>query len=396
MTIASGVAGSGGIFPQRKPDRYIEGAPAESRLPFARTYSNPILAQISTVVIGGSAADGIYSYDVLLPSGSEVTVSFDRQSAETDDQIADALNTAANGLAALNGVLLSGNVTDTNTLTFEHPGVFYAVRNSVSPSGATLVLDDTQDAGGVARALARFVERGATDARGFPTVAPLDADSDEDSIGGILIRPVGSYPGIDPSSTLTPTDPNQPDLLPAPGLGAVAYEGAIAMRNVGSVAAAPGGQVHVVISVAGGQQLGQARADQDGGVAKVITATPTAANDTTYVLTVSFPDNQEFNYTVLSDGSGTATEINDDFRTLMAADAVFTARVVATGTATLILTAQALGEDFTVTDSGPGAWASITDTIEAATNTRALALSFARWVIQTGSNALGPLFVDSL
>ncbi len=396
MTIQSGIAGSGGMFPQRRPDRYIEGAPAESRLPHARTYSNPILAQISTVTIAGTATDGTYTFDVLLPSGALATVSFLRAAAESNTDIAAALVAAANLLAALNGVLLASNVAGLITLTFEHEGIVYPIQTLSAPAPGTIATANTQAAGGVAQALARFVDRGPADARGFSTVLALSATSDENSIGGILMRPIGEIPGIDPASALNPQDPAQPDLLPAPGLGAVADEGAIAMRNNGVVATVPGGQVFAVRSVAGGQQLGQARSDAEGGVAKVVTATVTAANDTDYQLTIHFPDNEEFVYDVTGDATATATEINDAFRALMAADAGFTARVVATGTTTLILTGQALGEDFTVIDSGPGAWASITDTIAAASNTVALPVSFARWIGVVQPGQAGPLFVRTI
>lgn len=396
MGIQSGINGSGGIFPQRRPDEYIEGAPAQSRLPFANTYSNPILAQVSTVTIAGTATDGTYTFDVLLPSGAVITVAFARASAESNTEIAEELRDVANGLAALNGVLLATASTGVITLTFEHEGIVYPIQTLAAPSPGTIATADTQAAGGVAQALARFVDRGTADARGFPTVAALSANSNEGTIGGILMRPIGEIPGIDATGSLNPQDPAQPDLLPAPGLGAVAYEGAVAMRNNGSVATVPGGQVFAVIDVAGGDQLGQARSNAEGTVAKVVTATPTAANDTDYQLTIHFPDNEEFVFEITSDASGTATEICDAFRTLMAADTAFTARIVATGTATLILTGQVGGEDWTVIDSGPGAWASITVTTAADSNTVALPTTFARWLKATAAGAVGPLFVRTI
>jgi len=128
----------------------------------------------------------------------------------------------------------------------------------------------------------------------------------------------------------------------------------------------------------------------DTAVAKVVTATVTAVNDTDYQLTLHFPDNEEFVWEASGDGTATATEINNDLRAKMAADAGFTARCVATGTTTLILTGQVAGEDFTVEDSGPGAWASITDTTPAvAGDTVRLDLVHSiRWV-QGGTSADG-------
>ena len=68
----------------------------------------------------------------------------------------------------------------------------------------------------------------------------------------------------------------------------------------------------------------------------------------------------------------------------MAANASFTARVVATGTTTLILTGQVAGEDFLVDDAGPGAFASIVDTTPAAPDARAIAAP-ASGFFQTGA-----------
>ncbi len=108
-------------------------------------------------------------------------------------------------------------------------------------------------------------------------------------------------------------------------------------------------------------QLGAIRNDADG-VAQVSTGTPTASQDSTvFTVRVGFADaSYTFEYT--SDGSMTATEVADGLRAAMAADLAFTARVVATGTATLILTGQVAGEAFTPTTSGAGAvtWAATT------------------------------------
>lgn len=114
--------------------------------------------------------------------------------------------------------------------------------------------------------------------------------------------------------------------------------------------------------------VGSFRKDSDG-VAQVSTGTPTAGqNSTIFLIRVKFdgkaqgtrPETYAFEY--VSDSSMTATEAVTGFKTVMAADAAFTARVVATGTTTLILTGQVAGEAFTVTSEGDGAitWAATT------------------------------------
>jgi hypothetical protein len=151
----------------------------------------------------------------------------------------------------------------------------------------------------------------------------------------------------------------------------------------------PGDPVFVRIAASGSGKLGivgSFRKDADG-VAQVSTVTPTAANATIYVLRVEFPnaggetnagtvpDVYEFEF--LSDGSATATKVVTGFKTVMAADAAFSARVVASGTATLVLTGQVAGESFTVAPEGDGVMSVAPTTPPAAT---ARKVKGARWL----------------
>ena len=105
---------------------------------------------------------------------------------------------------------------------------------------------------------------------------------------------------------------------------------------------------------AAGEVAGRFRNDADG-VAQVTTVTPGTANTTLFTINV-FAGGKLFSYFMTTDGSGTPTEVVTAIKALMAADAVFTALVVATGTATLILTADAEDVPFQATDGGsPGA-----------------------------------------
>lgn len=115
-----------------------------------------------------------------------------------------------------------------------------------------------------------------------------------------------------------------------------------------------GDQVYMRITSDGGSntQPGTFRKTPDG-VAEVQTITPTAANAGEYVLQVVFPQRNNLSYIfhATGDADATATEICNSWRVAMAANAAFTALVVATGTATLILTGQLAGETFKVYDS---------------------------------------------
>lgn len=133
--------------------------------------------------------------------------------------------------------------------------------------------------------------------------------------------------------------------------------------------------------------LGGFRTDRDG-VPEVSTLTPTAVNDTQYGVRVIIAGTA-YTFHVTGDASATATEICDDFRTAMAADATFTALVVATGTTTLILTGQNTGQELDVTDIGAGVMAIVETTPPAPT---ADELTSARWL--TAESAAGVALLE--
>lgn len=139
----------------------------------------------------------------------------------------------------------------------------------------------------------------------------------------------------------------------------------------------------------GNTTIGAFRTDSDG-VAEVSTLTPTAVNDTTYAVRVIVAGTT-YTFHVLSDGTATATEICDDFRTQMAADATFTALVVATGTVTLILTGQNIGQDLDVTDVGVGVMAIVETTPPAATADQS---TEARWMTANAAAGFALLEVN--
>ncbi len=136
-----------------------------------------------------------------------------------------------------------------------------------------------------------------------------------------------------------------------------------------------------------GTEIGAFRNDLDGA-AEDITMTPTAVNDTEYNLGIHVGGN-DYSLTFLSDASATATEINDGLRTAMALDAELTALVVATGTTTLILTAQVAGQNITAVQEGLGAMAFVNTTPPAPTCDEILT---AQWL--QGSTAAGVALLE--
>jgi hypothetical protein len=120
----------------------------------------------------------------------------------------------------------------------------------------------------------------------------------------------------------------------------------------------------------GSTTLGAFRKDADG-VADVWTLTPAASqNSTLFTVRVSVPGQGSWTFTYISDSTMTAAEVVTGFQTAMAADAAFTALVVASGSSTLILTAQTAGVALVPTSVGPGLFSSITNTTPAAAHAR--------------------------
>jgi hypothetical protein len=131
-----------------------------------------------------------------------------------------------------------------------------------------------------------------------------------------------------------------------------------------------------------GTEIGAFRNDADG-VAEVSTLTPTPADDTMFTVDAHIGE-EDYHFEFMSGTSATATQICDGIRAAMALDAAFTARVVATGTATLILTSQQAGLDADYVSSGPGLFTIVETTASAPTCDL---LPGAEWII--GSAAAG-------
>lgn len=130
--------------------------------------------------------------------------------------------------------------------------------------------------------------------------------------------------------------------------------------------------------------VGSFRADADG-VAAVVTATPTAADTTLFRLLV-FVDERAYSFEVNSGSGSSATSICGLFRTAMAADAGFSQRVTASGTATLILTNNRQNEKLVVSSSGSAG--TIAVALTTAPSGTARRVRSARW-LSSGTAAVG-------
>ncbi len=372
---------------QRRMDPRVEGEPVGDG--YDRSYENPALPQISTLTLAeqSDVSDEIVAgqvWTITLTDPIGVTT-VNLYTVTADD---DTAGTDAEGLAYMAGVLAASieadpqfeNIVDALglgpaiQLTWRHPrqGV-WTVAAVCTPAAAEPVLLATpatpQAAGGVEIPMARAIAYGTPSGTGESrAVLPTSAT---DHIAGVALRDITQ---VRPSQVLfgpVPTD----NVYPIGTMVGVREEGDVALTNQGSVAAVPGDPVHVVISTAGGGQLGQFRAGR-AGVGDIWTATPTALNSAAYKLTVTLADVDDLgamtrSFPFTADASATATEVVTGIKAAMALDLAFTARVVASGTTTLVLTGQELGVAMTVVDTQDqgaavvGAWASIVNTTPA-------------------------------
>jgi len=250
--------GLGIVSYPRRMSRGLEGEIAESQLILGDTYRVPAQGQINTVTIGGVGADTDRVIVLItLPDGTVVTGADTTRTggAPADDTaMAAALATQINANASLNNHVQATSAAAVLTLTFRHPNTVYTVATQLT--GTTGVVAQTQAPSGVAVTPGRFVAAG-TSIGGIPSVQALANADDETAVRGIVVREHG---GLNQGAVLsTAIDQVQP-----PALVSVAYQGKVLMRNNGTVAAAKGGAVFVVVNSAGGQERGMARADDDG------------------------------------------------------------------------------------------------------------------------------------
>lgn len=367
----------------RRMARGLEGDPAEFELPLADTYRVPLVAQVNTITIGGFGTDtDRVVVNVTLPDGTVVEAANVLRAAgvPADDAAAAAAAVLQiNANASLNNHVFASSVGAVLTLTFLHPNVVYTVATTLT--GTTGPVVQAQAPGGTAQTPGRFVGAGA-EVGGIPAVAAVSG-TDEYTIRGIVLRDHTSIPNAG-SALASAVDQVRPGQLVA-----VARKHKVLMRNNGTVPAAKGGRVFVVVSTSGGQEVGMARANDDvGGTAQVATGTPTAVNDTDYSIRIHVRG-QSYTFAMRSDASATATEICDAFRTAIAAETNLTGVITGSGTTTLVLTGPA-DESFEVDNIGPGVIAFAATTAPSA-NAVELSRTRAQWGEAVAVGAIGAL-----
>jgi hypothetical protein len=237
-----------------RPDTAIEGMPIEGLDIIARPVANPLRREIWTLTAGGSATAGDYTALITGADGFELEHTFTRV-GETNDQIAAEWAEGLLALAARKGVILSAEVTSNAiAIRFKHAGRSYTVLGT-PPSPATFAAVETLSQEGVELVCGRFVVHATLE--GLASVSPPGNSAAKTDIAGVMLRPHATIGR--PRGEITTPPGHAAGRMVAPATQCI-----FAARNVGSVAAAPGGQVFVVVNTAGSQLRGQARADDDG------------------------------------------------------------------------------------------------------------------------------------
>ncbi len=393
-----------------RQDAYQAGQPIGDGRDVA--YQNPYLPQISTLTLAATAdvsdeivADQLWTITLTDPDGvayvTTYLVTAADNTAGTDGaglaHMATQLAAALEGDADLDNLVDATSSAAVITVTWRHPNQgAWTITAVCTPAAAEAVLLATpatsQTAGGVVIPMARFVTYGTltTSLVGGPGRRAALPTAVTNVIAGIALK---DYTQVRPFDTTA----SAVNSYPIGAMVSVREVGEAAMQNVGDATAVAGGAVWAVVATTGGDALGEARSDRDG-TADVWTLTPTVADTTLYAIQLTLPAWENLplvvrTYEYTSDGSAADSEITADFISQINGDATVSARVTASGTATLIITGDILGMPILVQDApSAGDWTSITHTTTAAAYT--VLVPHARWTIPTAAEAIGRVYVN--
>lgn len=327
MTITPGV---GQTAYSRNQGEQRKGRPSTLTMPEAFPAVNPILAKLGNLLFGGAIANGNYDTTIVDDITGESTLIRTVRAGGIPVANADLATQHVIDLNAAVGSILVATVNGTTPeqvdLVFIHNGRTYTVSTAVT-GGGTLVFTETQAPGGSVLNIGSFVRYG-TEIGGQKSVRDLVASSLAADVIGFTMTPLAEI--INQASTLA----TAVDQFLAGDMLSVAYRGKLQSENVGG-AGSDAGFVFVVVSTAGGDEVGEMRADADG-TAHVVEASPTAANDTAFGISINLIDLSTLEsvhsqvYVTDADGTATDAEITDALIVLIDASVLVTTHGVST------------------------------------------------------------------
>ena len=226
----------------------------------ARSYANPLLNQVSQWTVAGVDTSGVHSVTIQLPDGTLLTATYTATVPPDDSTaVAAGLVNDINTSDAWANVATAQNAAGVITVTYLHAGFIYPVTGTVVQGAATITIDaNPQDAGGAPMPVGRWVVAAANPVD--PDVPAAALPGPGGNLVGITKRPHGQL-----VQTVVATNPDQADeSFIASDMVPVGYSGSMYVRNAGSVASVKDAQVFAVVNTAGGNRLGESRADDDG------------------------------------------------------------------------------------------------------------------------------------
>lgn len=239
----------------------IEGTPGSNLK--TRDYVNPLLNQISTWTWASSDTVGVVSATIRLPDGT-LLIATGTDAGSTDTTHADTIVLAINTTDAWRNVATATNIAGVITVVYLHAGLNYEFVGFASPGAGvlTLTVPETQAAGGLDSPVGRWVTSVANAQN--PEIPAIALPGPGNNLVGIVARPSGQL-----VNTGLATNPDQADEAFIPSdMVPVGFDGSIQVVNRGSVISVPDAQVFAVVNVAGGDELGESRSDDDAANAE--------------------------------------------------------------------------------------------------------------------------------
>lgn len=371
---------------QSTPDRGVHGCIASNRrdaLVRSRVYAK--VNHRLRITVGGTT-DGVYSFRVSTDSSmlpvDPVLVSF-TASSNSADQIVTGLTAAVAAAVVAHGSTNVPALTNVVTATADLASDYVELVSARAGESFTVTLVGNPGTNMVLSTVTSATQSdlslgiGMVDSDGLVARAPTTGDVAADVFGVMVAE-----------NNLYRADTNDSEVVARDGttLKIVTKGDVFIMPEVD---VAKGDSVYCRVVATGAEEAGAWRNDADG-VAQVTTCTPDLVNAGVYQLFIVYGPGPGVPVPEIyptapftADGSATDAEIVPGVRAIIDANAALAARVVSSGTTTVILTGQDEGVPFTVTSVGPtGTWTSITETTAASAD--AVHCTGMEWMIAGG------------
>ena len=239
------------------PANWIEGQVLRSG-PVGHPYVLPLRRQVVRIAFGGTASDGDYVTTITHADGTSITVTTTRSTTPaTNANLATQHALDVMAATGRKGVIKSAAVaSSTNVdITFKHAGRTYTVE-CTAPGSGTLTATETVAAAGETIKMGRAITRATLD-----NIASVRNMASADAAAA-----VHGFAGRMHSGAVRPFNPTFDDApqYVAGDCVTLLEDCEIVVVNVSDTAATIGSAPFIVVNAAGGDEVGQVRATDDG------------------------------------------------------------------------------------------------------------------------------------